>query len=226
VLAGYDPADPFSAPVPVRKVDSSGVRVGFMEQLGDIPVQQSARTAVQKAVRVVERLGSSAEPFDFSGIEAAPDVWWFFFSELTASFTREILSGSDAHWTGTELLAMVAADRQIGGREVVEKLAERDRLRTMLLRRMETTPVLVLPVCGVTAFRPRERKWDTPQGGIGLREAMAPSTAFNLLGCPALTIPMDRDPDGLPVGIQLVGKPWEEELLLDLAERMEAQATL
>lgn len=221
VLAGYDPADPFSAPVPLRKTDLSVVHAGYMEQFADIPVQPSARNAVQKAVRVLQELKIPVDPFDSSAIRAAPDVWWFFFTELTATFTREWLKDADPHWTGTELLAMVAEDRQIGGREVVEKLGQRDQMRTVLLRQMQSTQVLVLPVCGVTAFRPRERHWDTGQGRIGLREAMAPSTAFNLLGCPALTIPVDRDSEGLPVGIQLVGQPWEEELLLNLAERME-----
>jgi Asp-tRNA(Asn)/Glu-tRNA(Gln) amidotransferase A subunit family amidase len=35
-------------------------------------------------------------------------------------------------------------------------------------------------------------------------------------------VPMDRDADGLPVGIQLVGRPWQEETLLALAVRLEA----
>jgi Asp-tRNA(Asn)/Glu-tRNA(Gln) amidotransferase A subunit family amidase len=50
---------------------------------------------------------------------------------------------------------------------------------------------------------------------------MMPATPINLLGLPALVIPFDRDERGLPVGVQLVGRPYEEELLLDLAIRME-----
>ena len=223
VLAGYDPADPFSAPVPLRTVDLSGQRIGVMEQFGNIPVQESVRTAVRKTARVLESLGMAVEPFVCPEIEAAPALWWFFFTELTASFTRELLNAAEAHWTGTELLSMVAEDRQIGGREVVEKLAQRDSIRSALLRKMQSTPILLLPVCGVTAFRAREREWDTREGRIGLREAIAPSTAFNLLGCPALTVPADRDSEGMPVGIQLVARPWEEELLLELGARIEDQ---
>lgn len=222
VLAGYDPADPFSAPVAVQRREVT--RVGVMEQFGTIPVQQSAKAAVRKAARILEDLRIAVEPFDVPAIHGAPDVWWFFFTELTAPFTRELVNapGAQAHWTGMELLSMVDPARQISGREVVERLAQRDAMCSALLRAMEKVPVLLLPVCGVAAFRPRERRWETPQGPIGLKEAMAPSSAFNLLGCPALTIPMDRDDDGLPVGVQLVGRPWEEETLLDLAVRMEA----
>jgi Asp-tRNA(Asn)/Glu-tRNA(Gln) amidotransferase A subunit family amidase len=44
----------------------------------------------------------------------------------------------------------------------------------------------------------------------------------NLLGLPAMVIPFDLTPDGLPVGIQLIGRPYDEELLLELAVRLEA----
>jgi Asp-tRNA(Asn)/Glu-tRNA(Gln) amidotransferase A subunit family amidase len=86
---------------------------------------------------------------------------------------------------------------------------------------MEEFPVLLLPVCGVPAWRHRERRWETGQKSIGLFEAMMPVTPFNLLGLPAMVIPFGLTSDGLPVGIQLVGRPWEEELLLDIAINLE-----
>jgi Asp-tRNA(Asn)/Glu-tRNA(Gln) amidotransferase A subunit family amidase len=116
---------------------------------------------------------------------------------------------------------MVAEERQITGREVVENLTSRDRMRLSLLKRMETTRVLLTPPCGVTAFLPGERQWQAGDRSIGLREAMAPATPFNLFGLPAVVIPFGMTPDGLPVGVQLVGRPWDEELLLELAVRME-----
>jgi len=50
---------------------------------------------------------------------------------------------------------------------------------------------------------------------------MEPLTPANCLGFPALTIPFGETADGLPVGVQLVGRPWEEELLLELAVQLE-----
>ena len=222
-LAGYDPADPFSAPVPIRTPDLTGIRVGVMEQYGSIPVQESIRTAVRAGTRCLADMGIGTEEFEASGFEAAPDVWWFFFTEVSAPFTRDLIGDrtEEAHWTGQELMRMVPEDRQIGGREVMENLALRDRIRIQLLRRMETTRVLLTPPCGVTAFRPGEREWRIGDRTIGLREAMSPATPFNLFGMPAVVIPFGMSPEGLPVGIQLVGRPWEEELLIELAIRME-----
>jgi Asp-tRNA(Asn)/Glu-tRNA(Gln) amidotransferase A subunit family amidase len=46
-------------------------------------------------------------------------------------------------------------------------------------------------------------------------------TTFNLLGLPGLAVPFALSEDGLPVGVQLVGRPWEEELLLEIGTRLE-----
>jgi Asp-tRNA(Asn)/Glu-tRNA(Gln) amidotransferase A subunit family amidase len=81
--------------------------------------------------------------------------------------------------------------------------------------------VLLAPACGVVAFRHRERRWLIGERWIGLLEAMAPLTPVNLLGLPAMVIPFDLTADGLPVGIQLIGRPYDEELLLELAVRLE-----
>jgi Asp-tRNA(Asn)/Glu-tRNA(Gln) amidotransferase A subunit family amidase len=50
---------------------------------------------------------------------------------------------------------------------------------------------------------------------------MMPATPFNFLGFPGMVIPFGIDDQGLPIGIQLVGRPYEDELLIDLAIRLE-----
>jgi Asp-tRNA(Asn)/Glu-tRNA(Gln) amidotransferase A subunit family amidase len=50
---------------------------------------------------------------------------------------------------------------------------------------------------------------------------MMPATTFNLLGLPAVVVPFGISAEGLPIGIQLIGRPYEEELILDLAVRLE-----
>ena len=222
VLAGHDDADPFSAPVPLRDLPPPQ-RVGVAEQFADIPVQEPARQAVRKAAKLLEDLGIATEAFTWEKLETALELWWFFFAEIPAPMIRELTAGREdvAHWTGTEIFNMVEPQRRISATELVDRLGYRDRLRVAMLKRMEPCPVLVMPVCGVTAFRPRERQWWTVEREIGLRDAMAPSTPFNLFGLPGLSIPMDVTEDGFPVGVQLVGRPWEEERLLELGVRLE-----
>ncbi len=222
-LQGYDIRDPFSAPVALRKLDGTGLRVGVLSGFGDVPVQAAMTSAVTKAASLLSEIGIVNEPYQPTGVERACEAWWFFFGELAEPFTREIIAmrPNDSHWTGRELVDMVPVDTIITGRRVVEMLALRDRIRATLLEQMERYRVLLLPPCGIAAFLHRERGWETPGRRITLLEAMAPATMFNLTSLPALTIPMDVTPEGLPVGIQLVGRPYEEELLLDIAIRME-----
>jgi amidase len=105
--------------------------------------------------------------------------------------------------------------------QVVENLGARDAMRAALLRQMREFPVLLLPACGVAAFPHRSRRWRVGEKEIGLFEAMMPLTFSNLLGLPALVIPFGHTEEGLPVGVQLVAAPYGEELLLELAVRME-----
>ena len=222
-LAGYDREDPFSAPVPLRRPDLSGLRVGVMEQWPGVPVQDEVRAPVLKAAALLAGMDIPAVPFQPVGMNRATEIWQFFFVDLAAPFTRELVAGKekDCHWSGVELLARNDGKPEPSGRDVVVNLALRDKMRCSLMRQMDEFPVLLLPVCGVPAFRHRERNWHTPGGCIEYLQAMAPVTPFNLFGMPGLVIPMSLTPSGIPVGVQLVGRPWSEELLLELAVRLE-----
>ena len=223
VLAGHDPLDPFSAPVPLRWNVSMNGCIGVMERFLDYPVENVMQEAVRKAARLLASVGFEVDSYRPSGLEKACDTWWFFFAELPSPFTRELLEGreSDAHWTGTELLAMTDPSEVISGRTVVEKLGQRDRMRNVLLKQMERFPVLLLPACAVAAFPHGQRHWKVDGHELGLIDVMAPATPWNLLGFPGLVIPMDLSSEGLPIGVQLIAKPYEEELLLHVAGLLE-----
>jgi Asp-tRNA(Asn)/Glu-tRNA(Gln) amidotransferase A subunit family amidase len=214
VLAGYDPEDPFSVPVPVRDPEGTP-RVGIWEQFGAVPVAPEIRAAVRRAGLLL-----GAEEFTPAGLERAPNLWAFFFSRWPASTIRQLISGheSDAHWT---LLESLGPEIPPSADDVLLHLAARDRMRASLLRQMENVRVLLMPVCGITAFHHRERRWMVDGKQIGLFQAMMPAVIANVLGLPAVTVPMGLSEAGLPVGIQLMGRPFEDELLLDVAIRLE-----
>ncbi len=223
VVAGYDPADPFSAPVPLGEASLEGVRIGVAEQFYQVPVEPAAARAVRGAAEALHSLGFAVEPFMPRGLERAPNVWSFLFSELPAPVIREMFAGREAevHWTGLELIDQFESRPEPTAREVLEHLAIRDRMRAAVLDEMDRYPVLLWPPAGVVAFRHRRRRWETPGKAIGYFEAMMPLTPANLLGLPAVVIPWMLTPDGLPVGVQLIGRPYEELRLLELAVRLE-----
>jgi amidase len=224
VLQGYDPADPFSAPIARSRPELENLNVGIIEQMNDTPVQSEVKDALHATARLLQdTLRIPAVPFSTQGLEQAAALWWFFFAEISAPFTRDIVNQKegDAHWTGMELLNMVPEGKEISARSVVENLGSRDRMRAAFLQRLVNTPLLIAPACGVTAFPHQQREWQAGGRSINLLEAMAPVTPFNLLGLPSLVLPIHITNDGIPVGVQLIGRPYEEELLLAVGEKLE-----
>jgi Asp-tRNA(Asn)/Glu-tRNA(Gln) amidotransferase A subunit family amidase len=222
-LAGYDDQDPFSSPVPLRVPAVGNLRIGVVEQFYQTPVQQIMQDVVRKAAAALEHIGFPVEPFEPRGLERAPNLWWFFFGQLAASFIRKLTEGCPeaVHWTLAEYLQGAAEQEPPSADDLVRNLALRDLMRAHLLRQMQDVPLLLLPACGITAFRHRERRWKAGEKEIGLFQAMMPATPWNLLGFPSIVIPFGLSAEGLPAGVQLVGRPYSEELILEVAVRLE-----
>ena len=85
-------------------------------------------------------------------------------------------------------------------------------LRDRFLKALDEYPVLILPNPGFGAWPLNEFP------GVA---SMAPLTIANILGLPALAVPLGLDNTGLPLSVQLVAKPWHEELLLQMGENLE-----
>ena len=148
-------------------------------------------------------------------MERAPNVWAFLFSQWPAPTVRKMVEGrqDELHWTLRESLS----DADPSGEQVAINLAMRDRMRASLIRQMEKVDAIVMPVCSIKAFPHRQRRFDVEGKEIGLFQAMMPAVLANVLGLPAVTVPISN-----AVGVQLLGRPYEDELLLELAVRLQA----
>jgi amidase len=223
VLNGYDRDYPLSAPVPLRPAKVDGLRIGVAEGWSLAPLQDDVRAALRRAAQVAAEVGFAVGEFTWGDHARAHVVWKFFFVDLPAPMVLPVLDGEGegAHWTGRELFEPRRGEPEPSGAEVVRQLAARDALRSRLLEQMEDCPILLTPPCAVTAFPHGQRPFQLEGREYGLLDVMSPLTPANVLGLPALVIPMGRGADGLPCGVQLVGRPWEEEVLLDVAVRLE-----
>jgi amidase len=117
--------------------------------------------------------------------------------------------------------ARVAVDGPLSANELLKTLLGRDVLRNAFLAKMEKFPILLCPVCAVPAFPHGEREWTVAGRKIEYLKAMAYTQWFNLLGVPAAVVPVGKSPEGLPIGVQVVGRPWEEEAVLAIAAKIE-----
>jgi Asp-tRNA(Asn)/Glu-tRNA(Gln) amidotransferase A subunit family amidase len=210
-LAGHDVRDPFSVPIALRPASLEGLRVAVMDQL---PVRPACAAAVHHAATLLNAEGFSTIPFPFELIEGAHELWRLFFIDLLTPGVRAFIAGreDECSWTGLQLMQYVR--EEITTARLSECLLQRDRMRACLLQWMGERTVIAAPAFGVTAFPHRERDFE-------LMDAVRPLTPWNLLGMPALVVPMLTGEDGMPAGVQLIGAPYAEELLLQLGERLE-----
>ena len=73
------------------------------------------------------------------------------------------------------------------------------------------------------AFKHGERSWNIDGQNVQYLDAWSYCEWFNLLGFPAAVVPVGSSPEGLPIGVQIVGRPWEEELVLEVAAVIEEE---
>ena len=96
--------------------------------------------------------------------------------------------------------------------------ADRDLLRADILRQMRDTPILLSPVSTSPAFRHGQGNYLL---GTGYRDTMRFSQWLNLTGFPGASVPAGVSNEGLPIGVQVIGRPFEDELVLAVAEAIE-----
>jgi Asp-tRNA(Asn)/Glu-tRNA(Gln) amidotransferase A subunit family amidase len=105
--------------------------------------------------------------------------------------------------------------------EYIANWMERDRLREELVQWMETTPIIVAPV-GATPAYPHDTLKVTVRGNtMGTFRAFSYSQTFNVFDLPVVTVRAGRSNEGLPIGVQIAGLPFAEEMVLAAAEIVE-----
>jgi Asp-tRNA(Asn)/Glu-tRNA(Gln) amidotransferase A subunit family amidase len=102
--------------------------------------------------------------------------------------------------------------------EFMAACVERDDVRAKIIHQMRDVPILISPVCLAPAFRHGQGSW---QPVTGYRETMRHSQWLNIAGFPGVAAPMGFSADGLPIGVQVIGRPNEDQLVLAVAEALE-----
>jgi Asp-tRNA(Asn)/Glu-tRNA(Gln) amidotransferase A subunit family amidase len=231
VMAGWDDGDPCSAPVEVRELhekDIFGTDVGFFVEDGRTPVTEETRAAVEGAAGRLMDAGFRVEKFRPDGLEEARELWWQFFGGAGGMILGPMLRGREKElspilreftsWT----CAGNPAEPAHTGESLLAAWLRRDELREKILRQMRNHPVLICPTAALPAFLHGEREWQVEGKTVKYLDAWSYCEWFNLLGFPAAVVPQGYSEDGLPIGVQIVGRPWEEEVVLAVAAALEA----
>jgi len=225
VMAGPDPGDALSAPVPLKTGTHSnlkGLRVGLLENdaLGKATPETDA--AVLRAAALLQAQGMIVEPFWLSGLDRALEIWWFFFGPVVAYLFRPTVEGHMEEISPIlrEYLAYAAPQKPITIDEIIDNCAQRDIVRADILRQLQDVSILLSPVSAKPAFRHGEGTYRLGADQC-YRETMRHSQWLNLAGFPGATVPVGLSPEGLPLGVQVIGHPHEDELVLSVAGQIE-----
>lgn len=227
-MQGPDDGDPSAAPVPIRwpaRDELKRLRIGYFEDDGRTPVTAETRGAVRAAAEALRRAGFQVEPFRPEGLERARQLWWKFFGIAGGMLLGPMTKGREAELSPIlkEFSSWVAAEPLHSGQSLLDTWIQRDEVRMQVFAQMRDVPMLLCPVASVPAFRHGERRWNIDGKTVEYLDAWSYTEWFNLLGMPAAVVPVGKSPENLPIGVQIVGRPWEEEAVLAVAGELEKQ---
>ncbi len=223
VMAGPDAGDALSSPVPLRAYregELRGTRIGILESDALGVATPETRAAVERAAKSLAERGFPVEPFRLNGLDHALDLWWFFFGPVIGNLLRHSIAGHEDQISPMlrEYLSCATSGNSITLDQFTKACAERDLLRAEILCQMQDTPVLLSPVSTGPAFRHGQGNY---LPGTGYRDTMRFSQWLNLTGFPGASVPLTLSNEGLPIGVQVIGRPFEDELMLAIAEVIE-----
>ena len=226
-LSGQDQLDPVSPPLALRQPTLDDLRkntVGFFEDDGLVPVTQETRAAVNAAAQALRDAGFRVEPFRPSTLEQLRKLWWKFFVQCGAMFCAPEIAGKEHRLSPifSEFLSIARTLPPLTATDLLNAWAELDIWRGKTLEEMREFPVLLCPVSSIPAFRHGERKWTIDGKPVAYLDAVRHTQWFNSLAAPAAVVPVGRSPEGLPIGVQIAARPFEDETALGIASIVDA----
>jgi len=201
-----------------------GLRVACYADDGVVPVSIETKGAVGTAALALGVAGLQIIEARPPGIERATEFWLALFSRAVRKIVRTEYAGREDE-AGAAVRALLARGDDVSAvalEDFFEVWAERDRLRATLLEWMRETPVLLAPVGAVASFPHGTRKVAIGDWQVNLFRAFGYAQACNVFGLPAVSVPAGRTREGLPVGVQVIGRPFQERLVLSVARVIEA----
>lgn len=222
VLAGPDPRDVTTSPLPVpaycRMLEGNlkEVRIGLPRDFFFDPaeVDPSVMAAVEEALRVFQDAGARVEEVTVPFLRHAPAIQFLTIaSEATANHSRLLRT------RGRELGADVRRRLELGEFLGASQYVQAQQARRLLMRQFENVlrqvDLLVTPTLPIVA-----PPLGTQTVSIrGIQKRLQPTitrftSPLNLTGLPAITIPCGRTVEGIPVGLQMIGRAFDELTIL------------
>jgi amidase len=215
LIAGPDGRDPFVAPAPLgdpQDVVLKGLRGTFHVDNGIQTAMPGIAEAVQLAAKTLSEVGVLVEETRPPGIEESLELYTGLFGWDGGVWIRLILERAGTALDQTWLQNARAGTSATPG-DITRLIDRWDRFRMRMLAFMRNYDVMIAPVNAYQAI---------PHGTQGERFAgFSYTMTYNLTGWPAAVVRVGTARDGLPIGVQIISKPWKEEVALAIAQHLE-----
>ncbi|HVN25760.1 MAG TPA: Asp-tRNA(Asn)/Glu-tRNA(Gln) amidotransferase subunit GatA [Syntrophorhabdales bacterium] len=250
VIAGHDPMDSTSIPQAVPDYlsyigrDIKGVRIGIPQEYFIEGMDREVRLAVEDAIKLFERNGAVAIPIRLPHTEYAVATYYVICTaEASSNLARYDGVKYGFRAPGKDIIEMYKKSRSAGfGKEVKRRIIlgtyvlssgyydayyrKAGQVRTLIKRdfdsAFEQCDLVLTPVSPTTAFRIGEKLEDP----LTMYLSDIFTIPVNLAGLPGLSVPCGFDRLGLPIGLQIIGKPLDEPLMLQAAHVFETEMKL
>ena len=217
-----------------------GMRIGIVKDYFDMGLQTEVSTAILEAVKELQKQGAVVEEISLPNLSyAVPAYYVLACAEASSNLSRydgvkygyRSVNGKDLH-TMYEATRMEAFGEEVQRRILLgtfvlsagyydDYYCQAQKIRTMLKQSCEEAlsrvDVLLAPVAPTTA----PLLGTTLSNPIEMYKADVCTVLANLTGLPAMSVPCGVDKNGLPIGMQLIGKAWDEKTLFQVAHAYE-----
>ncbi len=229
-IAGPDPRAPISIDEPGSRFarplprDFSGTRIAWSSTLGGLPVDRRVTAALDAARPTVEALGCKVDDRDpdFTGAHEAFQIWRAWHYELKFGSLLDLHRDQMKE----SVIGNIEAGRKLSGPEIGRAEKKRTALYHRIRRFLDEYEFLILPVSQVPPFDVTER-YVSEIDGVKMEtyiDWMKSCYFVSVTGLPAVSVPCGFTAEGLPVGLQIVGRHHDDFGVLQLAHAFE-QAT-
>ncbi len=219
VMAGYDPLDPTTVDVPVPDYTASlsgsvqGMRIGLpMSYFFDVPdLDPEVKAAVLAAAKALEEAGAIVTEVALPhGGEAKDANMIIMYSEAFAYHRPDLGSRYDVY--GRYTSEVLARGALVGGSDYVQAQRFRSYWKREVAKVMADVDVLITPTSTTPAPKRADMSPEKQLGGSSF------TGQWNLTGLPAMAIPCGVSEGGLPLSMQIIGKPFAEATVFQVGD--------
>jgi aspartyl-tRNA(Asn)/glutamyl-tRNA(Gln) amidotransferase subunit A len=225
-IAGRDPRDPTSSRHPVidyvpdEGCSIRGLRIGFPSTFYFEYLEPDVEYSVRGAIARAESLGARVKPVSVPDIDALNAVARvILLAEASAVMEPHL---DRRHLIGPDVLSLLDQGRLLPAPDYINAQRLRRRMRREFDRIWSEVDCLITPTTPTTAPRIGETIVRLAGHDLDVRLATTSLTrGINALGLPALSIPCGLNAAGLPIGLQIIGPAFQEELILRVGAALE-----